>query len=452
MCLLCIYQHLQGAYWGGAYNSADGRIYLCPRCASRAARFEPVTKTWETFGDIFPETQFLGNDKWTTFGISNVDNCMYSFPNSLTAIHKMLKVDPINSTAQMVGEDLRPKTGGVKTWVCHDTVAGADGCLYGIPCQVNCILRFDPRTNKISTFGQLEDNGLKRNYPPGVLDESGRERKYACGVLGPSERYIFCIPMMASRVLCIDTQELTVELIGDDFGQLEGDNWLSHIKYLWGALAGDNCIYGIPFSTHVTRILRIDPTAKTASYFGPRLRVDNFVYWGGGCVGMDGCIYGTPHNTDRVLRIDPFAGTVCTVGDVVTSEVRQTLYTGVCDRDGTIWFLPCHCPARMLRLVPGRRRTPLLTTLSQSQHFTVLREGLHDLRCYGSALAVALWREAVRIDGDPTLVCGLLEAAATALPTVITTSIQNDNGSMARMLLLTILTILPPQVGVSGLL
>ena len=104
----------------------------------------------------------------------------------------------------------------------------------------------------------------------------------------------------------------------------------------------------------------------------------------------------------------------------------------------------------MLRLAPRRPQTPLLTTLLQPEHHIVLREGLSDLRCYGPALAVALWREAVRTGGNSALVRGLLEAAATALPMVVTASIEKDDGSTARMLLRTILAVLPPQVNALG--
>ena len=72
---------VQCAYQGGIYNYADGRIYLSPRNASQAARFDPVTQTWETFGDKFPVTNFLHNDKWGYPAVSNFDNCIYALPN-----------------------------------------------------------------------------------------------------------------------------------------------------------------------------------------------------------------------------------------------------------------------------------------------------------------------------------------------------------------------------------
>ena len=104
----------------------------------------------------------------------------------------------------------------------------------------------------------------------------------------------------------------------------------------------------------------------------------------------------------------------------------------------------------MLRLAPRRPQTPLLATLLKPEYHAILQEGLRDLRCYGPALAVALWREVVRAGGDSKLVCGLLEVAATVLPKIVMASIKEDGGSTARLLLRTIaiLGLSPPKVSV----
>ena len=107
-------------------------------------------------------------------------------------------------------------------------------------------------------------------------------------------------------------------------------------------------------------------------------------------------------------------------------------------------------PTKIVRLRPRQPQTPLLTSLLQPQHHVALQEGLRDQHCYGPALAVALWREAVRAGGDPGLVSGLLDAAAQVLPSVIMASIEKDKGSTACMLLRTILAVLPPQVSKLG--
>ena len=437
------------AYQGCIYNPLDDCIYVSPRNAASVARFNTATEMWETFGTEFPVTENLSDDKWGSLAVSSYDNCYYALPHSLVEVNRMLKIDPTHSTSEQVGRDLRPLAGEANTKAWVDAVAGADGCIYGLPLQANCVLRFDPSTNKFTTFGNVEDTNLNKMHASGVLPTDMRVEKYGTGVLGPSGRYIFAFPAMASRVLCVDTQELTVEQIGDDIGTGDGNFWLERYQF-WGAyIGGDNCIYGIELSLrkiNMSRVLRIDPMTKTVSVFRLRPQEDYNIFLGG-FVGMDGCIYSTGGG-NYVLQIDPFGGTVRNMVQRIPSEMvgMKFLGYGARDRDGNIWFAPSNVPARIIRVAPRRPQTPFLTTLVQPQHHVVLKEGLRDLRCYGPALAVALWREAVRVGGDCALVSELLEAAAATLPTVIMASIEKENGRTASLLLRTILRVLPPQV------
>ena len=66
---MCMQIDLQLAYWDPHYSHTDGRIYVVPANATRAARFDPATNTWESFGDTFPETVFGVSDKWTAAAV-----------------------------------------------------------------------------------------------------------------------------------------------------------------------------------------------------------------------------------------------------------------------------------------------------------------------------------------------------------------------------------------------
>ena len=374
---------MQSYYFGACY--VDGRIYSSPRNAPQAMYFDLSTKTFETFGDVFPATVNMESDKWGLGSLSSFDNCIYAFPmfSPKYEFCKVLKIDPAKNTACEVGEDILPLADGVteNPWV--QSCANGEGYIFAIPCCGNSILRFDPRTNAAMTFGQLEDTGL---------------HKYWYGVAGPSGRHIFCPPALASRVLCIDTQELTIELIGPDFGRGDDNSMISTAKYLGATLGADSCIYSIPFNSH--RLLRIEPVSNSVSLFGPdllRLSGSSFS-WFDLCSGMDGCMYAAPFLADRILRIDPFAGTVSSVGEAIPPELKMMLSWPVLDKDGAIWCCPLGTPMQMVRLSPRRPNTALLATMLEPQNHVVLREGLLDLRCYGPAIAVALWREAVRLD------------------------------------------------------
>ena len=246
-----------------------------------------------------------------------------------------------------------------------------------------------------------------------------------------------------------------MELIGPDFGRVDSESMYLDFKWLGGALGGDNCIYSPPGNAR--RILRIDPASMTASLFGPDLHRlsggKTWAPWVGPSAGMDGCLYCSPFGANRALRINPFAGTVSLVGEAIPNDQLMKTSFSVLDKDGVVWCLPTHTGgnSRMVRITPGQPCTALLTNLLQPEQRVVLYEGLRDL-CYGPALVVELWREAVRNGGDFNLVSSLLETAATVLPTVVTTSIMQDNGSTACMIFRTILAIMPPQVCTSGFL
>ena len=360
----------RAVYNGGAFGS-DGRLYLIPRNAGRVARFDISTQTWESFGESFP----LSGNKWIDAGVSNFDGCIYSIPGECNNVSRVLQIDPSKGqgTVRMVGDSVLGLADGVKEWPWFGTVAASDGCVYGIPRNAKSVLKFDPRQKTLSTFGKLGEG----------LD------KYRCAVLGQSGRFIFCIPNLAARVLCIDTQTQTCELIGEDYDGSITEKWCA------GAVGGDGAIYCVPRTT-VDRVLRIDPWTKTTSLFGPALHASTG--WFGAVAGTDGCVYGTPYSSSRVLRIDPFARTVSMVGGDISPDLAAKLRHAVKGPDDALWCLPYQLPSSILRVqTPGpERHTPLLTRLLEAENQGVLREGLADANYHGPALAAVLYHEATR--------------------------------------------------------
>ena len=93
------------SYFEGAISSTDGRIYMAPSTAKQAARFDPVTGTWELFGDKFQQTRVMQDEKTRTLHLSSIDNCMYS-PPMLGVLNRFLKIDPEHGTAfRLRGEE-----------------------------------------------------------------------------------------------------------------------------------------------------------------------------------------------------------------------------------------------------------------------------------------------------------------------------------------------------------
>ena len=86
---------------GGALGS-DGRLYLAPRNATRAARFDPATAKWETLANNFPK----GGNKWVGLEVSSFDNCMYAVPAECAKVSRVLQIDPSKGTAREVGDSV----------------------------------------------------------------------------------------------------------------------------------------------------------------------------------------------------------------------------------------------------------------------------------------------------------------------------------------------------------
>ena len=313
---------------GSAVAHHDDKFYLVPRNAPRVVRFDPATGAWEAVGD-----EFMHTNKWIGAGVSSADDCIYSIPFEGINVSQILKIDPSESTVQMVGDSVLDHT-KVISFPWRGTVAAADGCIYGIPYNATSVLKFDPRTQELSTFGHLDDGEEK--YNGGILDRTGN--------------MIFCVPSAASRVLCINTITRQCVLIGADLVSGRTDKWSG------GGIAGDGKIYCIPKCAN--RVLCIDPVRRDAKLFGPNLGNQNKA-WIGGAVGIDGQVYGTPHKSSHVLRINPFSETVYTVGPAIPTELKSTLHGAMSSLDGSIWCMIKKVPSRILKITPPNIAPPL---------------------------------------------------------------------------------------------
>ena len=142
-------------YSGGAFEP-DGRcIFLIPFNASQCGWYDTTSNTLEPFGPSFP----FGGGKWSGAAVSSVDGCIYSVPQRLLQVWRMLKIDPVRRSCEMVGGDVRRLAPDVESTAWEGTVAGANGCIYGLPSKARSVLCYDPRTQEISVFGELEDAG-----------------------------------------------------------------------------------------------------------------------------------------------------------------------------------------------------------------------------------------------------------------------------------------------------
>jgi len=173
-----------------------------------------------------------------------------------------------------------------------------DGCCVALPCNATSILKVNPATDKVHTFG---------NH---VLEQCGSNRwLYHGGTLAPNG-WVYAIPANATRVLKFHPLTEEVCLIGPEFPG--GQKWFGGIL---GSDAPDACVYGIPHNE--TGVLKIDPTTDEVSLLmhedgGPL--PDGQWKWHGGLRSKNKII-GFPNNSDRVLVVDCRQDRVYTIGD-----------------------------------------------------------------------------------------------------------------------------------------
>ena len=104
------------------------------------------------------------------------------------------------------------------------------------------------------------------------------------------------MPDFAGRIMKLDPiNSDAITSVGDYLGDKE-------LKYIGMVIGIDGCVYGIPFQSNF--IVKYDPVNDTTSFIGKKLRQDSLECNGSGVLGRDGCIYARALNVGKVLKID----------------------------------------------------------------------------------------------------------------------------------------------------
>jgi len=284
--------------------------------------------------DCVPSMKLIGDKydgfyKWTG-GVVGHDGNIYGIPWNM---NKILKIDPSANAANptaLVGDDLGD--GGSK-WL--GGVVGNDGIIYGVPYSANSILSFNPTSEEIKLIAE--------NHP---LLESGW--KFGWGVLAENGM-IYFIPYSYNKVIKFDPSNLENPLMemGDDLGG-------GGSKMYGGVLGSDGNIYGIPYDG--SRVLKINVADDTTSFIG-----DDYTgarKWYNGILAKDGNIYACPSWTNQILRIDVQSQTTKLVGpDFGDAEWKWSGF--VEGEDGFLYGMP-HRSNELLRFDPIHHTATLI--------------------------------------------------------------------------------------------
>lgn len=114
---------------------------------------------------------------------------------------------------------------------------GADGNIYGMPCDASSILKIDVDTDKCTTFGHVGSS--KKKWQGAALHGDG------C---------LYAIPSYGKHILRLDTRPID----GDDHPfQIIGDLPNRKDKWQGAAIGRDQKMYALPENAY--RILRVAP-------------------------------------------------------------------------------------------------------------------------------------------------------------------------------------------------
>lgn len=288
------------------YNASEDFEAARNRALIRGVRFSPEPlPTQPSVRPCSARLQFIsptctnnmvGQDKYMGGMASPCGTYIYGVPGSAK---RVLRINTETNTMDWIG----PMFNGQFKWlrgvevpaIVMDSAAYPRGCCLALPSNASAILKVNPETNEVTTFG--ED----------TVQQAGKDGWYYHGGNLASNGMVYAIPANADRVLKIDPRTEECWFIGPSFPGRQ--SWFG------GIIGSDSCIYGIPHNQ--VGVLKIDPTTDEVSVLLPDndepLPSGQWKWHGGLAAGNK--IFGYPNNADEVLVINVEEQRVYTIGD-----------------------------------------------------------------------------------------------------------------------------------------
>ena len=340
----------QDKYLGGMSSPCGSFIYGVPGTAKRVMRIRVSDGRMDTFGPSFE-----GKFKWLR-GVEVPGEAMKklspennNYPSgccvALPCNHpSILKINPATNEVSTFGEDII-KECGANQWFYHGGVLASNGWVYAIPANANRVLKFNPLTEETYYIGPVFDSGYCKWF-------GGIEAVDGC---------IYGIPHNETGVLQIDprTDEVSV-LFQEDGSPLPPGRWKWH-----GGLRAGNKLYGFPnnsdsilviecFINELTpRIYTVGGNTSILRSGHHRIPQDNRYKYLGGALTLDGSVaYLFPCDAERVLRINCETDELSLVGPLLL-EGENKFQNGFAGRDGCLYGIPQRATG-VLRITPAK--------------------------------------------------------------------------------------------------
>ncbi|CAB9518562.1 expressed unknown protein [Seminavis robusta] len=336
----------QDKYLGGMSSPCGTYVYGVPGTARRVLRIRVADGTMDTFGPAFE-----GKFKWLR-GVEippNSDStkiypsgCCVALPCNHPSV---LKINPATDEVSTFGTDVIQNCGASR-WLYHGGVLADNGFVYAIPANANRVLKFHPATEQVSFIGPTFDSGNCKWFG-GILASNG------C---------IYGIPHNETGVLQIDPRTDNVSvLLQDDGSALPSGQW----KWHGGLLANGSKIIGFP--NNADEVLIIDcnkgdgkPSVYTVGKDSGILRSgrhripqDGRYKYLGGALTLDGRFaYLFPCDAEQVLRIDCHTDELALVGCLLL-DGENKFQNGFVGRDGCLYGIPQRATG-VLRVIPAQ--------------------------------------------------------------------------------------------------
>jgi len=330
--------------WAGATVGEDDFIYGIPSTANKVLKFNPFTHSSSLVGGD------LGNDgnKWRG-GVTGHEDLIYGVPfqaDSILSFNTTSKA----SILLLKGHSI------LKSQLKFGSGVMSNGTIYFIPYNHHKVIKFDPFNNEdpLMEIGKYLGDSRGKWYGS-VIGKDGN---------------IYGIPYFGNQVLKINVKDDSTSLIGETY---EGDE-----KWMNGVLAGDGKIYACPLGAK--QVLQIDTDEGTTKLVGP-------TFASGGCSGFierkDGFLYGSPYNTNDIIRFNPIFNTATKVsmdsklgsydGSDDATDIRWA--PGVIAKNDHIYAIPVN-EDKILAIEPITYRPVAATAASSKQRHREKKDSL----------------------------------------------------------------------------